>query len=282
MLSSEDRRRIYERAYLPEQLPDYVVGVSGADPCLLMDHVLYLSASVLILVGYPLEGPFQEERLRLCLDAALKRFHPRQLTLIAPLIPPWRLSEKREEGDAYYRLDLRTLKRDTKLRNTLKRASRDLSCEKGNKLSEEHRGLISDFTKRADVEEDYTFIFSRIDEYLGASPSAIVFSGRKRSGALSAFTIADYGAKECGFYMFNFRSTKNHVPGASDLLLDEAIRAASDQGKPFMNLGLGINAGVRCFKAKWGAEPFLPYQSATYRFSRSSLSDFFLKRIPLR
>jgi hypothetical protein len=32
-----------------------------------------------------------------------------------------------------------------------------------------------------------------------------------------------------------------------------------------MNLGLGVSDGIRFFKRKWGAEPFLPYVEASWR-----------------
>ena len=53
-----------------------------------------------------------------------------------------------------------------------------------------------------------------------------------------------------------------HVPGASDLLLREMVNLAHAEGKKTINLGLGINTGIRRFKEKWGGVPFLPYTSA--------------------
>jgi hypothetical protein len=40
------------------------------------------------------------------------------------------------------------------------------------------------------------------------------------------------------------------------------VRLAQSEGKAAINLGLGINDGIRRFKEKWGGVPFLPYQSA--------------------
>jgi hypothetical protein len=34
--------------------------------------------------------------------------------------------------------------------------------------------------------------------------------------------------------------------------------------QPGRLLGLGVNAGIRSFKRKWGAEPFLPYVGASW------------------
>jgi hypothetical protein len=71
----------------------------------------------------------------------------------------------------------------------------------------------------------------------------------------------DLGAADYAFYLFNFRSGKINVPGASDLLFHEMVNLAQTEGKKALNLGLGINAGVRRFKEKWGGTPFLNYSS---------------------
>jgi hypothetical protein len=62
--------------------------------------------------------------------------------------------------------------------------------------------------------------------------------------------------------LFNFRSKKPNIPGASDLLFKEMVNLAHAEGKKAINLGLGIHAGIRRFKEKWGGMPFLPYRSA--------------------
>ena len=52
------------------------------------------------------------------------------------------------------------------------------------------------------------------------------------------------------------------MPGASDLLFHEMVNLARAEGKMAVNLGLGVDAGIRRFKEKWGGEPFLDYFSA--------------------
>jgi hypothetical protein len=42
-------------------------------------------------------------------------------------------------------------------------------------------------------------------------------------------------------------------------------------GKRSINMGLGINSGVRRFKEKWGAAAFLRYESALVRRKRPGL-----------
>jgi hypothetical protein len=64
--------------------------------------------------------------------------------------------------------------------------------------------------------------------------------------------------------MFCFRNTDLAPPGSADLVLSGLLNEALQRGHTRMNLGLGVNAGIRFFKRKWGAEPFLPYVEASW------------------
>jgi len=81
----------------------------------------------------------------------------------------------------------------------------------------------------------------------------------KRGNDLAAFSIVDLGSSNFAFYLFNFRSKIVNIPGASDLLFWKMLLLAQSEGKKAVNLGLGINDGIRRFKKKWGGKPFLPY-----------------------
>jgi hypothetical protein len=60
------------------------------------------------------------------------------------------------------------------------------------------------------------------------------------------------------------------VPGASDLLLSKIIEQAIVEEKRYLNLGLGINAGVTFFKTKWGGVPFLPHYTCRQERARTT------------
>jgi hypothetical protein len=271
MLTASDRDLIHRHAYVPEQLPDYVVAVTDAEPFLFHDHVLFVSGGTLIFVGYPLESPFDVERLRELLELSVKEFQPSLISLMTPSIPSWGRPRKRAAGDAYYRLSVSDLRLKSKLRNMVTRASRELVCEKGTALSDEHVRMIEEFSARRDIEDPSRYIFARVPAYVSRTPSTALWSARDGKGRLVAFTVAEYGAENYGFYMFNFRSGKIHIPGASDLLLHEAVKDALRQCKRFMNLGLGISRGVTFFKKKWGAEPFISHETCLYKPRRSFL-----------
>jgi hypothetical protein len=115
-------------------------------------------------------------------------------------------------------------------------------------------------------------LFEQIPRYLRRSSSAHLFEARKEN-SLAAFSILDTGSADHAFYLFNFRSNRINVPGASDLLLHEMVKLAESERKKAINLGLGIHKGIRRFKQKWGGKPFLAYNSAMTRCRELELGD---------
>ncbi|HYL82369.1 MAG TPA: hypothetical protein VEU07_16245 [Candidatus Acidoferrum sp.] len=273
MLTPSEEDRVLARAYVPEHIPGYVRAISEADPYLLNDYVCFRMADTLLINGYSLGTSSDETLLGEAVESAVSRFHPDHVALIAPKIPETLAAGQTRERDQYYRLDLNRVTRDAKLRNLLRRAARDARVEPSRELREEHRSLIADFLHSHPVAEEIRYIFGRIAAYVSTVPTARIFSLRDGAGALVAFDVAEFAARDYAFYQFNFRSKALHLPGASDLLLDALIATARTEGKRFLNLGLGINPGVRGFKEKWGGEIFLPYEYSRYRPGSRSFLD---------
>lgn len=255
-------------AYVPEHLPGYGTAISGGEPFLLENYLCYQGKESLIFIGYPLEEPFEATKTEKILEEAIKRFTPSRVALMAPSIS--RRDGERRDPDVYYKLDLAGLKIQSKVKNMIQRASRELEVEKGREFGKEHRHLIVDFLESRQVSEGLRYIFEKIPKYLSSVPTAWLFSARTRAGRLAGFDIAEYGAKKYAFYMFNFRSRRDPVPGTSDFLLHELLKEAKQQGKLFFNLGLGVNAGVAFFKRKWGGRPFLNHEFVLFRPQRPS------------
>lgn len=275
MLNVSEKDYVFQYAYVPEHIVDYVTAISGGEPFLIKDYLCYNSKGYLIFIGYPLKRAFEEGEMKGALDEAVEQFRPDQIALIAPVIPELQYSCNKGVSDSYCRLDLANLRISQKLRNMIKHASRELSCEKRQGLGDEHKQLISEFLNANKVGEDTRRLFERIPEYISSVPTAVVFEARDKNGRLIAFDIAEFGAKEYAFYMFNFRSRERYAAGASDLLLHELIKAAQKEGKSFINLGLGINKGIVFFKKKWGGVPFLDYKSCNYNLSNSRVHTLF-------
>jgi hypothetical protein len=269
---------IINHAYVPEHLPGYVRAISGAEPYLLGDYLCFHGEDFLLFNGYPLKDPFDVTTLARAIESAVSRFRPRHVAVIAPNIPEALAAGQPRERDHCYRLELGKVRRDAKLKNMLRRASRDARVQSSRDIGEEHLSLIGEFLAAHPISEEIRYIFERIPAYVSSVPTARVLSARDGTGALIAFDVAEFGARDYAFYLFNFRSQKQYVPGASDLLLDAVITAGQSEGKRFLNLGLGISPGVCRFKEKWGARPFLAYEYCRYAPAPATLFDLLLRK----
>ena len=257
MLNDQERQWIYRHAYLPEHLPYYVGAVSGAEPFLYRNYLYFLGKTHLIFNGYPLD-PRSDPPARIY-DSICERYQPTTVAVIASAI--WLPAEEYEQltSDCYYRLKLPLTPIDASVAYMLRRAQRDLQVRRGH-FGKEHKKIIKTFLADHSLNRQQTVLFKRLPHYLKASDSAVLFEAR-REKKLVAFNIVDLGAADYAFYLFSFRSNKINVPGASDLLFHEMVKLALSEGKKTVNLGLGINAGIRRFKEKWGGVPFWGYSS---------------------
>jgi hypothetical protein len=261
MLNDREIKWILRHAYLPEHLPDYVRAVSGAEPFLHRNYLYFLSKQHLIFNSYPLE-PDSDPPAQIY-NFVCERCQPATVAVIASAI--WLPAEQYEPQatDCYYRLDLPITPIDAAVAYMLRRAQKELQVTRGS-FGKEHKRLIKAFVAGHNFTRQQKYLFKRIPHYLKASDSAVLFEAR-RAKELAAFNIVDLGAADYAFYLFSFRSSKINVPGASDLLFQEMVNLAQTEGKEAVNLGLGVNAGIRRFKEKWGGVPFLPYTSAMIR-----------------
>ena len=258
MLSSDEQRRIYQHAYVPEHIPDYVTAISGGKPYLLEDYLCYSHKDHLLFVGYPLgEKPAEISRVY---QTACKRFNPHTVTLVAEEIFLEYDNGAVQPTDRYYRLSLPLKSLSPEVAYMVRRAKQELDF-KIDTFGRAHKKMIKDFIATHELSREQIHIFKHVRHYLKRSQTAQLLEARK-AGRLAAFSIVDLGSAHYAFYQFNFRSSKTAVPGASDLLFDEMVRLAQSEGKMAINLGLGVHRGIRRFKEKWGGEPFLSHQSA--------------------
>ena len=258
MLNDQEIEWIHRRAYLLEHLPDYVRAVSGAEPFLHRNYLYFLHKKHLIFNGYPLEPDADSPAS--VYDDVCERCQPATVAVIAPSI--WLPAEQcdQQTTDCYYRLDLPLPPLDAAVAYMLRRARRELRVARG-LFGKEHKKIIKTFVASHDFNRQQKYLYKHIPHYLKASDSAVLLEARQGND-LAAFNIVDLGAADYAFYMFSFRSAQKKVPGASDLLFHELVKLAQAEGKKTVNLGLGVNAGIRRFKEKWGGVPFLDYFSA--------------------
>ncbi len=269
MLTNDERQIIYQHAYLPEHLTDYVEAVSGATPFLIDHFLCFHRHRHMIFIGYPLGN--ENADIQQAYDAACRKFKPSTVALVCS--ESWIPEEdyQKQPADMYLQLKLPSEEVTADLSYMLRRADKELAFRKGN-FSKEHRKLVKAFMKVRDLTQEQRHIFKHIQDYLKRSTTAHLLEVRKEN-ALAAFSVVDTGAADYAFYMFSFRSSKTNVPGASDLLFHEMIKLAENEGKKAINLGLGVHTGIRRFKEKWGGVPFLAYNSVLLRRDTIELGD---------
>ena len=269
MLNREERNLVYKHAYLLEHAPNYIEAISGSEPFLHDNHLCFYLKNHLIFIGYPL-GTWDFDTPK-AYESACQRFHPATVAIIAPKIWFSDQTYKDQGKDTYYRLDLPLEPLDPEVACMVRRAKRELRVTRGI-FGREHQRLVKAFVSGHALTQEQIAIFQRIPHYLKRSMTAHILEARK-GNVLVAFNVVETGSDKYAFYVFNFRSLKEHVPGASDLLFMEMILLAQSEGKAAINLGLSIHPGIRRFKEKWGGVPFVPYASALIQRSSAGLGS---------
>jgi hypothetical protein len=261
MLTPEEEAHVLSKAYVPEHIVNLMVPISKGEPILKEDHLGFVKDNWLIFVGYPLDGSFSLERCERILKQAVEIFRPEYLWFIGPEIPASLLDAcKERETDQYYRLDLDQTKLKPSLQRMAEKAFKEITVEKSHSISKEHEALIDELLKREKLPPRVRELYRAMPDYVTHSSSACVLNARNKKGKLCAFFIVELGAKNFSTYVLGSHSKKHYVPHASDLLFLEMIQLTREHGKNTINLGLGVNEGIRRFKEKWGGIPFLSYE----------------------
>jgi hypothetical protein len=271
MIGPDLLARVTAEAVIPEQLLAYVRAVSGAAPRLMGNCVGFAAEDKVVLVGYPLHEPRDEEAMAKAVGEALKIQGLGHLTVIGPARPPQAPAESQVTEDCYYSLPVPPPFPPQKLRNLIRRAGRDLTIERGCECGEDHLVLVQRYLDERRLATGTRHLFRQLPRYLAASSGSLVLSGRLADGKLAAFVVGDFSALRTAFFMFCFRDPGLAPPGSADFLLAGLLEEAHTRGQTLMNLGLGISDGVAFFKRKWGAVPFLPYVEVGWAPARPGL-----------
>ena len=267
MITPEEETYILTRAYVPEHIVSLMTLISKGDPFLIEDYLGFVKDNWLILVGYPLEGNFSQERCERILHQAVDTFRPEVLWFIGPESPSSLLNScKERETDQYYTLDIEQTRLKSSLQRAVDKASKELMVERDHFVSKEHEALISELLKRGKLPDRVRELYHAMPDYVGRSSSAWMLNARDNAGRLCAFTVVELGAKDFSTYVLGSHSKKHYVPHASDLLFLEMINLTREHGKNTIHLGLGVNEGIRRFKEKWGGKPFLRYEFCERRY----------------
>jgi hypothetical protein len=261
MITPEDEAFILERAYVPEHILNLMVPISKGEPFLKEEHLIFVKDNWLILVGYPLEGNFSQERCKRILKKAVETFRPEYLWFIGTEIPSsFQEFCKERQTDQYYRFDLNQTTLKPSLQRVVEKASKELIVERGHSISKEHEGLISELLRREKLSPRLRELYRAMPDYVAHSSTSCVLNAWDKNGKLCAFFVVELGAKNFSTYVLGSHSKKHYVSHASDFLFLEMIKLTREHGKNTINLGLGVNEGIRRFKEKWGGIPFLNYE----------------------
>jgi len=274
VITPEEEAYILHKAYVPEHIVSLMALISKGDPFLVEDHFGLVKDNWLILVGYPLDQRFSLGRSEKIIERVLETFRPEILWFIGPEIPTSLLNTCQErETDQYYRLDLEKVKVKASLKREVDKASQELTIERGRSISREHEALISELLKREKLPPRVRELYRAMPDYIGHSPTAYALNARDKRGKLCAFYVVELAAGGFTTYVLGTHSKRNYVPHASDLLFFEMMELSREHGKDIINLGLGVNEGIRRFKQKWGGVPFLNYEFCEHRRGSTKIAS---------
>lgn len=282
MIRQDTFAGISAAAAVPEQVAAYVTAVSDSNPRMFRSCVGYQSGSNLVLIGYPLQDSRNEQAMAEAVDEALRIPELKSITVTGPARPPQAPADSILSRDAYSLITVPPNPPGQKLRNMLRRAGRELTVQRNKHWENEHRALVQKYLESRILDSGTIHIFQNIPDYLAASPGSLIFSARTLNGSLAAFAIGEFSPLKTAFFMFCFRDPFEAPPGSTDLLLSALLQEADRRGHTRVNLGLGINKGIRFFKSKWDQGMQLPYVQASWSIKpegfSSRLRRFFFKR----
>ena len=269
-MTPSDVNAVLEKATVPEHSVAYMAAMSDGEPFLVGPYLFLAAEDWLLAVGYPIENGGSSGGFEPALAEAVRRTSARDCWAICPELPG-RLKPHRSSRDQYYTLALDAAP-PGRLERLAKRAAENLTVEAGSAFTPAHRRLWAEFTGRAALPPNVRELFARTDAVLPRAPGLALLNAWDRDGNLAACLLLDAAPSRFTSYLLGAHSRTSYTPYASDLLFREMIRTARRDGKQFLHLGLGVNDGIRRFKAKWGGLPGLPYEMAQWQ-ERESLRE---------
>lgn len=256
-----DERYALAHAYVPEQIPSMMAAISHATPFLIEDYLGFAKDDWVIFVGYPLRTQFAAAHCGELVARTLELRRPDYLWFIGPEIPASLAQSCRvRQSDQYLRLDLAQTTITSSLQREINQAARTLTVERSRTFTREHHSLVDELMRREKLPPMIAELYRAMPDYVARCETARALNARDARGKLTAFFIVELAAEQFDTYMLGCHSKKNYTPHASDLLFAEMIAFARERGKPGINLGLGVNEGIRRFKMKWGGRPYLNYE----------------------
>lgn len=266
MITTDQEKWILEKAYVPEHIVSLMEIISKGQPFLSDGYLFFVGNNWGILVGYPLDSEFSPKTFASIFRDIISRYPSRYWWVIAPTLPEELLSSCGErQSDTYYTLNFDDFDVKGNLRRVAEKASSRLMVEVTRAMTPEHEVLIAEFIERENPGSLIREFYHAMPDYVIHSETSLVLNARDFNGLLSAFYVLDFAANDFAVYVVGCHSKEHYAPHASDLLFFEMVNMAREYGKGYINLGLGVNPGIRRFKEKWGGKPSLLYEFCEYR-----------------
>lgn len=281
MISKEQEEYILEKAYVPEHIPKMMSFLSEGE-CFLFEqnYVIFKTRSFLIFIGYPLNFTEESDQMERCLKRVLKTFGPLRLFILTGKGESKFFKKcKKIDDDFYYVIDIERISFDRKLLKLVERAQKRLSIQIEKNTTPQHRKLTEDFLQSKNLSDNIKELYIRLPEYMNFSDGIFYLSAYSEEGQLAGYYVVDTEAKNFSAYMIGCLSKVNYVPYTSDYLMYELIKITEKMGKKYVNLGIGVNEGIRRFKEKWGGLKFLKYAAYECRSFSSILFGLFGIRV---
>ncbi len=276
MLTAQEHAYILEQAYVPEHCVSLMTHVSGGEPFLIDDFFICRKENWIILIGYPLDDNFSPGQLEAVFSKVQKKFKPDFISLVAPQIPSALTKRCQEsQSDAYFTLETQRPVIRSPVKRNLRKARRNVQVALSAGMTDVHQELMHEFVARAALSERVRRLLFKMPEFVADTDRAHVLNAWGQRNKLAAFYVIDLEAKQFSNYIIGCHSKENYVRGASDLLLFELINLSREHNKPYIHLGLGVNNGVRRFKAKWGGLPARRYEMCELALKKPSIWDTF-------
>jgi uncharacterized protein YbaP (TraB family) len=262
-LTPAELSAILEKAAVPEHSAAFMAAMSSGEPFLLGPYLFIAAEDWLLAVGYPLDNGYSPRGFDQALVEAVRRTRAKDCWAICPELPA-RLEAHRREQDRYFVLSLQA-EVPGRLERLADRAEGVLRVERGLAFTPAHRRLWAEFTGRVALPASVRELFARTEDVLARAPGLSLLNAWDLEGRLAASLLIDSAPARFTSYLIGAHSRDHYTPHASDLLFREMIRIARGEGKDYLHLGLGVNAGIRRFKTKWGGTPGPPYEMAQWQ-----------------
>ncbi len=274
MITEVEKKELLARAYVPEHSFGLMTSVSAGEPFLIDDVFCIQKKEMVIVIGYPLQQGFNTDEFERVLRKIVDTFRPMYLSLVATELPASYVASCLErESDYYYALPLHGRTVRPGLRKAVAAAMEHVVVEQANSLGEAHRNLAQEFVDRVGPPPRVRELMFRMWDYVGHSEGSLVLNAWSTDKKLAAFYVMDMSPEQFSTYVIGCHSRQNCVRWASDLLFFEMIKVSEERAKKYIHLGLGVNAGIRRFKEKWGGKPILRYEMCELTVRKPSLLD---------